>query len=144
MAQRIKGQDVDLQIIQAGRVLTTLFNIKSFDFSYEFEVKKEGYLGQKTDKRDTVFNGISGKLEIHPENQSILIFMEAVRAKAENRTPGVQFNIRATLNFPGGDRPRIIIPEVEWGAMPFSFGGRTEYGMVSVPYEASSANVLTV
>jgi hypothetical protein len=144
MAQRIKGQDVDVQIIQAGRVLTTLYNIKSFDFAYELEIKKEGYLGQKTDKRDSVFNGISGKMEIHPENQAVLVFMEAVRAKAENRTPGVQFNIKATLNFPGGDRPRIVIPDVEWGQIPFSFSGRTEYGTVSLTYEAANAQVLIV
>lgn len=142
MAQRIKGQDVNVQIIQGGLVLANLINIKSFDFSYELEIKKEGYLGQKTDKRDMVFNGISGKLEITPENQDVLTFMEAVRAKAENRTPGVQFNIKATLNFPNGQRPVITIPDASFGAIPMSFGSRTDYATVSVPYEASSATVL--
>lgn len=142
MAQRIKGQDVSIQIIQGGVALVNINNIKSFDFTYDLEIKKEGYLGQTTDLRDTIFNGVSGKLDVHPENQDILIFMDAVRAKAENRTPGVQFNIKATLQFPNGQRPRIVIPNVFWGSLPFSFGSRADYGSVSMTYEASTAQVL--
>ena len=62
--------------------------------------------------------------------------------QARRRTPGTQINIKSTLNFPNGQRPRIIIPDVSLGEFSFSFGSRTDYLAVTIPYEAQEATTI--
>ena len=63
--------------------------------------------------------------------------------RAKRRTPGAIVNIKATLNFPNGDRPRVIINDVFFGELPINFGGRGDYGTFSVTFAASDANVIS-
>jgi hypothetical protein len=63
--------------------------------------------------------------------------------KARRRTPGTKINVKATLNFPNGERPRVVIPDVEFGELPLNFGSRSDYGAVTLDFEASEAQVIT-
>lgn len=142
MAQRIKGQEVELILIVDSVPQTNITTVRSFDFAFQLEVLKEGYLGETTDRRDSIFRGIAGKFELHIENQSILTLVTTVVDKARRRTPGTRINIKSTLNFPNGQRPRIIIPDVEIGEFPFSFGSRSDYLTSTINYEAAEAQVI--
>ena len=71
-AQRIKGQEVSLLITNAGELEDTLTDIQNFNMEYEFETKSQGYLGEKTNRQDSIFNGIKFDFEIHVHTQDVL------------------------------------------------------------------------
>ena len=50
--------------------------------------------------------------------------------------------MKATLNFPNGQRARVIIPDAEFGGFPVNFGSRSDYGGLAIEFEATEAQVL--
>lgn len=142
MSQRIKGQEVAVILVVNGTPQDTITDVVNFEFTYQFELKKQGYLGETTDRRDEVFMGIAARMELHFENQDIFVLVQAVQDRAQRREPGTQINIKATLNFPNGDRPRVLVPNVFFGNLPIHFPGRTEYGTTTLEMEASSAKTI--
>jgi hypothetical protein len=143
MAQRIKGQSVEIIIVSNGVPLTNITTIRSFEMSFQTEILREGYLGETTDRRDSIFRGISARMSLHVENQDILALFTQIVDKARQRVPGLQVNVKVTLNFPNGQRPRVMIPDVEFGELPFNFGSRSDYGEVSLSMEAQQATIIT-
>lgn len=129
-------------MVANGVPQTSITDVRSFDFEFQTEIQSEGYLGETTNRKDSIFNGIRGSMELHYENQEIFNLVKSIVDKARRRTPGSKINIKTTLNFPNGDRPRVLIPDVEFGPVPFSFGSRTDYGTVRLDYEASEATIL--
>lgn len=143
MAQRIKGQEVSVLLIVDNVQQDAITDIKSFEVTFMTEILTEGYLGETTNRRDEIFNGVSGKMELNFENQEIFNLFTAVMDRARRRTPGTQINIKAALNFPNGERPKIFINDVSFGAMPMTFGSRSDYGTVSLDFECPDARIVT-
>jgi hypothetical protein len=141
--QRIRGEEVEVILIVDGQTVGTLTAVKSFEFSYQLEIKAEGYLGEKTDRKDSVFKGIKGKMAVQLESKDVFNVIQKIIDKAQRRTPGTVINIKAALNFPNGDRVRVIIPRCEFGEIPINFAGRTEYGETSFDFEASNAQTIS-
>lgn len=141
--QRIKGQEVEVIIIVDGEAQDTITDVRSFEIAVKTELKEEGYLGEKTNRYDEIFNGIRGRMELHFENQDIFDLFTSVKDRAKRRTPGTQINLKATLNFPNGERPRVFIPNVFFGEMPMNFGGRGDYGTVGLEFSAEDFDNLS-
>jgi len=134
---RIKGQEVEVMLIVDGEVADTVTDVRSFEVAAKLELKEEGYLGEKTNRYDEIFNGVRGRMELHFENQDVFDVMQSIIDRAKRREPGTKINIKSTLNFPNGDRPRILIQDAFFGEMPFNFGSRGDYGTVGVEFSAS-------
>ncbi len=137
MGQRIKGQEVELLLVVNGNPKSNLTSVRSFEVTLNTEILSEGYLGETTERKDSIFKGLSGKMSLHIDSQEILKVFQAIVDKARRRTPGTKINVKATLNFPNGQRPRVLISDVEFGPMPLSFGSRQDYGSVDLNFEAS-------
>ena len=133
-AQRIKGQEVVVQIIRAGKLEAELTDIQGFNVEDMFEIKAEGYLGETTNRQDYLYNGTKGDLEMHLHSKDWFLFRKAMRDKARRITPNVEFNIIATLNFPNGDTPTITLPNVSFGALPHNIPSRGEYVKVKLDF----------
>lgn len=142
MAQRIKGQEVEVIFILNGVAQQTITDVRNFEMSWLTEIIKEGYLNETTDRYDSVFHGIKGKMDLHFENADVFQLIQAVVDKAQRRTPGTKVNVKATLNFPNGQRVRLIVPNVEFGEFPLNFGGRAEYGSITADFNAPQAMIL--
>jgi hypothetical protein len=140
--QRIKGQEVEVLVVLDGKVQSTITDVRSFEIAVQIELLKEGYLGETTDRRDDIFKGVSGKIELHYENKDIFDLIKALVNRARRQTPGTKVNVKATLRFPNGDRPRIILQDVYFGEVPLNFGSRADYGTVSLTFESSNFSVL--
>lgn len=140
--QRIKGQETEIILVANNQPQLLLNTIKDFEFSFDLEILSEGYLGETTERKDSVFKGITGKLTLHMNNQQPLLLAAQLVDKARRRLPGFQVNIKTTLNFPNGQRPKIVIPDVEIGQLPFGFPAREQYVNLSLNYAASAANVI--
>lgn len=141
--QRIKGQEVEVILVVDGTPQANITDVRSFEIAAKLELKEEGYLGEKTNRYDEIFNGIRGRIELHFENQDVFDLMKSVADRAKRRTPGTQINIKATLNFPNGQRPRVIIPDCFFGEIPINFASRSDYGTVGLEFNAADFNVLT-
>lgn len=141
-SQRIKGQEVEVLLVVDGTVQDTVTDVRSFEIAAKLEQKEEAYLGEKTNRYDEIFNGVRGRMELHFENKDVFGLMTSIIDRAKRRTPGTQINIKATLNFPSGDRTRVLIADAFFGEIPVGFGSRSDYGTVSLDFQASDLSVL--
>jgi hypothetical protein len=127
MSQRIKGQESEISMVVDGAVMSSTTTIRSLEIAAKTEIKEEGYLGETTNRYDEIFNGVRGHIEGHMETKQVFDIMMAIIDRARRRTPGVKINIKTTLNFPNGDRPRVLLQDCFFGEQPIGFGGRSEY-----------------
>lgn len=142
MAQRIKGQETQVTLTIDGVPQVLVGEVRSFSVELQTEILTEGYLGETTNRKDSIFNGVSGSIELHISDQQTLRVFEMLVDKARRRTPGTLVNIMSTLSFPNGQRPRMLFPDVEFGALPLNFGSRSDYGTVTLTWEGSEFRVL--
>lgn len=139
---RLKGQEVEVLVVVNGAPKTNMTSVRSFEVTLNTEILSEGYLGETTEQKDSIFKGISGRMEMHFDNQEVIKVYQAIVDKARRRTPGTKINIKATLNFPNGQRPRVMLSDVEFGPMPLSFSSRSDYGTATLDFEGSDMQVM--
>ena len=144
MAQRIKGQEVEIVMLVDWAPRENLAFAQSLDFTFKTEIKEEGFLGETTNRYDTVFNGVEGKTQHQFDNPEPFNIVRLIVNKARSREPGTTFNLRATLKFPSGQKARIVFRDVAFGSLPFSVGSRTDYVKFSMDFSCSEAQVLPV
>lgn len=135
--QRIKGQEVQILIVRAGQLEDTLVDIQSFNLSVDTALLSVGYLGEKTNRKDYIFNGIKGDLQLHLHKSAWFDFVASVIAKAKRETPDVEFNITGVMFFPNGEIKTMLIPDVAWGEIPHNVNSRGDYVSVRLQFEAS-------
>lgn len=140
--QRIKGQETEVVLVENGEPLNTIRDIQSMDMEASLEILSEGYLGETTDRKDEKYNGYSGSLAMHFSNPDILDLTRRIIDRARRREPGLKINVKTTLQFPNGVRTRVMLKDCFFGAIPMSFGGRGEYGSITLPFEGSDYSVL--
>jgi len=142
MAQRVRGSESEIILIVNGAPAVTINTIRDFTFEPELDLMSEGYLGETTERKDSIFLGVNGDLSVHLDNQDAFKFVSTVIDKARRRTPGTKINIKTTLNFPSGQRPRIIIQDCEFGSFPVNIGSRKDYVSLKMSYKASEFSIL--
>lgn len=143
MADRVMGRDVEVLIINGREPVIAVTDIKSAEVTLKLELKSEGYLGQKTNKSDEVYDGVDGKLSIHSGDALVFALLASILDRARRRAPGLKFNVKVTLNYPSGATPRIIIPDVHWGAIPINAAGKNDYVSMDLPFAAEDAKIIS-
>ena len=142
MSQRIKGQEVEVLIVVNGVPQVTIADVRSFNVTPRFEIKEEQYLGETSMRFDEIFNGVTFDMVLHFENQDVFTFVQTIKDRASRRTPGTVINVKATLNFPNGQRPRIILKDCFFGDTPVGFGSRSDYGTFKIDGRCTDISVL--
>lgn len=136
MAQRIKGQEVALSFVTPTGSAEGLEDVLSFEWELQMEILKEGYLNETTDRRDDIFRGASGRMEMHMEQQAFFTFQQAIQDRAERRTAAAGvFNATASFAFPNGQRPRITFENIFFDAQQMRTADRGSYVTVTIPWE---------
>ena len=144
MALRLKGQETVASLISSTGVETSVGDVKSLDIQFDRDTLSEGYLGQTTEQKDDIFKGVSGKIEIHIQDASILDVLRRINERSRRRLPGELFQIVTTVSFPTGEARRIIVPDVFFGAIPISAPSRDDYVMVTLDFVAEDARIMAV
>lgn len=144
MGQRVKGQEVEISVTVDGAVQETLNLARSIELEWKTETLQEGYMGETTDRYDTIYKGLSGKIEFHFDTAAPFNMIQKIVNKARRREPGTRINIKATVNFPGGERAKILVKDAEFGPLPINFGSRADYGTFSLSFAASDGQMLPV
>lgn len=140
---RVRGQEVVVRLARGRQVEEALTAIKSFTLQFDFAVLSEQYLGETSMRKDDIFNGVSGTLEFDHQAQDLFLFVEFLKQRAQ-RNPNFpvntnQVNATATITFPNGDTPRIIVRDMKFGAIPVNIAGRDQYVGSSFPFESGEA-----
>ena len=143
-AQRIKGQEITVAIIQDGSLQTQINTIQSSEFDWEIELLEEGYLGETSNRVDSVLNLIRFQLVGHCNNQDYLLLADAIASRARRRVGGVvRIDITGTFQFPDGSTPVVVIPDAYFENIPFTVGNRNEFLEFTLSGKASDYKILT-
>lgn len=140
-SQRIKGQEVTILVTRDGALEAELTDITQCEFSYQFEKKSDGYLGEKTNRHDEVFMGIDGNLTMHIHDGSVFDFIQAVKDRAQRVTPDLVFSISGIFQFPNGEVRTLSVDDAKFGAVPISTNSRGDYVEVKFDFSADDARV---
>ena len=141
MDNRLKGQDVEIQVIKNGEVVESVTNVRSFELAFINEVTEEQYVGETSPRFDVFSKGFRGKIEINLSDGSL--FLAGFRAQARTRLPGTRINVKATLQYPNGTRQRLLLTGCVFEDVPFTWGARSEYGTVSLSFKSTDGRVIT-
>lgn len=140
-AQRLKGQEVSIRVIQGGNVVNELSIISSFNDAVALEIKENGYLGETVNRFDEILNGYGGDFESHLNRAAWNSFVQAVIDRAQRRTPDVQFNVVRVDFFPNGDSSVYTYTDVYWGNIPTTVASRGDYVKVRGEFKCSERPV---
>lgn len=134
--QRIKGQEATITITRGGVLENTLTDIFDFSMEFEGEIKRKGYLGEKTDRTDDVYRGVKGEFSMHSHTQDWLRFWTAVVSRMKRQVPDLVINISVTLLYPNLDNPVIFVPNAKFGELGLTMPDRVEYIAKKLPFAA--------
>lgn len=139
MAQRIKGQEVQVLIISGGTLQARIQEIANSEITFELEILEEGYLGRKSNDFDMIFNGMTVKMECHMSNDQAIQFTSAIVDRAARRTgEGARIDVVHVFQFDNGQFVTITVPDLQFQSVPIGNGGRGEY--VTISFEAKSSS----
>ena len=141
--QRIKGQEVYVSVLVDGSLQTRIDSIQSSDFEFELDLNEEGYLGETSDRFDSIYKGVSFTLEGHATNQQFLELTKAIISRAQRREGApTRVDVAGSFAFPGGDFPTLAITDVQFESIPISIGGRNEYVQFTLTGKGSDFQIL--
>lgn len=138
---RAKGQDVRVSLTSPEGSVDVINEggIKEAEIVFQLKLLDEAYLGEKTNRKDDIFEGVGFSLTAHLTRPQYAAFVQAAVNRSTRRTPGEGvFNILMSISMGTGLRLRIIVEDAFFGPMPFTVGGRAEY--VTVKIEGGSAS----
>ena len=135
---RIKGQETQVVIVEDGDPQLRISSIKNTDLTFNLEKLKEGYLGETFDRLDSVFSSVAMRLDLHLVRKDLIVLADKIVQRAKRRVGGVvRIDMLTNFVFPEGDIIAIAVRDVQFGEIPLSIGGRTEYVQLSLDGEAS-------
>lgn len=140
--QRIKGQEVSIAFVVDGETQAEFTDIQSAGFTSETEILEEQFLGEKANRYDEIYKGYSGDVAMHNSSPALFDFMQAIKDRAQRRTPGSVINVKMTLEFPSGQRARVILQDAFFDPQGIAFGSRSEYGATQFNFKGTDWRVL--
>jgi hypothetical protein len=140
-AQRIKGQEVQILVIRAGSLEDTLTDIQSFNLEVQLRTLVQGYLGEKNNRKDDIYDGVKFDMELNIHTEDYFTFLGAILDRARRNTPDVQFNITGVFSFPNGQTPTLLLPDVHFGAQPITIGSRGDYVKIKLEGEGNDFQI---
>jgi len=136
MAQRVKGQETRITFTGPNGTITALDAIQSFEFEIQTEILSEGYLGETSERKDDVFKGVRGRMEVHISSQDYFRFADQVKLRSQRReATNAQFTATCAFSLPNGQRPRAVLTDLFFGPLPVNAGARDEFVQGTVEFE---------
>jgi hypothetical protein len=131
-SMRIKGQECSVLITREGALENNLTAISSFNAEFQSETKVQGYLGEKGNRTDDIFNNVKFDIELNIFDQDWFTLQKAIIDRQKRITPGLQINIMAVMFFPNGQTPTVLFPDCKFGSIPLNIANRGDYVKVKL------------
>lgn len=139
---RIKGQDVVITLTANGSIVQAIRNIRNFSVTPKLDQKTEDYLGETSPQFDEVYSGVGVSFSMHMSDPAVFDLVNKVIRRAQRKEIGLQINVKATLNFPNGQKRKVVCNDLYFGNFPINFGSRSDYGEISV--DAMGADFIVI
>jgi hypothetical protein len=141
---RLKGQECAISITVGGALQTQIDTIQSAEIEFELDLLEEGYLGEFSDRVDSVFKLMRVSITCHLTNEDYFTLADAIVARAQRRAGGApQIDLIGTFAFANGDLPSILVPDIYFESIPINIGGRDEFVEVTLSGKAEGYQLLT-
>lgn len=140
---RIAGQDTEVTVVVDDTPIANITAVKSFDITWKMSTKTEEYVGETSPRKDDFFEGLSGRIEFDMEGSEALTLVDIIKTRAQNRGISTRISVKTTLQFPDGDRVMINVPNVFFGDIPMNFASRTDYGRMTLSWEAETGRIVS-
>lgn len=135
----IKGQEALFTLSGPDGLEESVDHVKDASFTFDMETLTEQYLGQVADQFDDIFRGVTVEITFDLASPKVFDLVTKAIDRAQRRTSAnLKFSVVAALKFPSGERRRMLFPDLKFGEIPTSFGGRDEYGEVKLTLKGSS------
>ena len=138
---RLRGQEVEIRVVAAGSVVSTISAIATFNDNTNFEIKEDGFLGEVTNRFDEVLNGFGGDFEFQVSDATWYTLEQQIEARATRKQPALVFNIIRTDFFANGSSAIVTYTDVKWGGMPKNLGGRAEAQKIKAEFKTNDRSI---
>ena len=138
MDQRVKGQEIQLFMTQDGTTLAQLDSIQDTELTIKLRMLEEGYLGETAQRYDDVFDGFAATFTVHMTTGTVYDIVQAVIDRARRRVPGTKFNLKMSIQFPNGQRKRVLVSDLFFSEIPNAVPKRDQYA--SMKFSVGSSN----
>lgn len=126
--QRLKGQEAFIAIMIDGDLQTRIDSVQSLEVEFMMEILEEGYLGETSNRFDSIYNGMRVKIEGHCNSEAYLDLAQAIKERAQHRAGSpVRIDVVASYAFQNGDFPNLMLQDVQFDAVPFSLDSRQAF-----------------
>lgn len=141
---RLLGTDVSIRIVRDGAPVTTITATASFNDEVKLEMKQDGFLGEPTDRYDTIHRGYGGDMEFQVNrHQWETDFLASVERRAR-REAFTTFNVIRTDRYSNGQNSISTYKDVAWGAFQRSTGSRADYVKIKTTFGCSERSTQVV
>lgn len=135
----IKGQETLFTLTSPGGLEETVDKIKDASFTFDMELITEQYLGQVADEFDDIFRGVSVEITMNIRSPKVFDLVQRIVDRAQRRSAAnEQFSVCSRLNFPNGERRRMLFPDLKFAEIPANIGARDEYAEAKFSMKGSS------
>lgn len=135
---RVKGQEAYVVIMRDGDPQITIDSVSSLEVEFMMEILEEGYLGETSNRFDSIYNGMRVKIEGHCNSEAYLELAQAIKEKAQYRAGStVRIDVVASYAFQNGDFPSLVLQDVHFDAIPFSIDSRQSFQSFSLEGKCS-------
>lgn len=139
---RIKGQEVKLILSGPAGVEEDLA-VVDMEIDPQMEVLSQRYLGEKTERKDDVFNGVGIRARIHMAGPKYLRLVEKIKDRAKRRLPSnTRFNAIGVFTFPDATVERLSVEDIKFASPRINVGGGTDFVEGTIEGEASDFRIL--
>lgn len=120
---------MQLRTTLGGVIQRTFTAIENFTWTVFSEILQKGYAGETADRYDTIYKGTGFDFNLDPEDAAIMDLIQAIADRGARRGAAAanQLNITFVANFPNGQRPRVIIPDISIADPSLGFANRDAY-----------------
>ncbi len=141
--KRLLGQSAFINVVQDGVLSRSFKAVVSFEFTDQLEVIKEGYVGETTDRTDSVYGGTDFSMEAAMKGPDESALRVALIAKARRQAGAAnRVDVSFTYAFPDGQSRNITLLNCDFGNIGWSVGGRAE--IVKSSWEGSCSETSTI
>lgn len=136
--QRALGQDTTLELLKGAGGKVKQIKVLSWTVTHSLELKSQGYVGDHTDQKDSIYKGEKGTCKLHITSDDLLTLADDLVLRAKREMPHFEINVMSTIKFPGiGKKRRTLYSDVFFGDIPTNISGRDAYVDVDLTWECS-------
>lgn len=142
---RLRGQEVAIKVVQGVDVLTELNSIATWNNEIALEISEDGFLGEPTNRFDSILNGYGGDFEFQVNTADYTNFESLVERKAQRASiadAALQFNVVRIDRFANGGSVVTTYLDVAWGPITDGIGSRKDFVKKKASFKCSKRSLL--